>query len=209
MNGWQMQQVAARAAQDIPEGSFVNLGIGLPEQVADHIPAGFEVILHSENGILGMGRRPAPEDEDVELINAGKKAVTLLPGGAFFHHADSFAMIRGGHIDICLLGAFEVAMNGDLANWSMGNNEAPAIGGAMDLTAGAKSVRVICSHATKGGMSKLRERLTLPITAPQAVKLVYTDLGVFKPAGEGFDIVELAPSIDRSHPALVQTPLIG
>lgn len=209
MNGWQMQQVAARAAQDIPEGSFVNLGIGLPEQVADHIPAGLEVILHSENGILGMGPRPSPEDEDVELINAGKKAVTLLPGGAFFHHADSFAMIRGGHIDICLLGAFEVAMNGDLANWSTGNNEAPAIGGAMDLTAGAKSVRVICSHATKNGRSKLIERLTLPITAPQAVNLVYTDLGVFKPAGDGFHIVELAPGIDRSHPALVQTPLIG
>ena len=138
MTGWTLDQMAARAAADIPEGAFVNLGIGLPERVADHIPPDREIILHSENGILGMGPRPAAEDEDMELINAGKKPVTLVAGGAFFHHADSFAMIRGAHIDICVLGAFEVACNGDIANWSSGSDGVPAVGGAMDLAAGAR-----------------------------------------------------------------------
>ena len=135
---WTADEIAAIVAADIPEGAFVNLGIGQPERVADHIPAGREVILHSENGILGMGPQPAPADEDMELINAGKKPVTLLAGGAFFHHADSFSMIRGGHVDICILGAFEVAANGDLANWTTGGDGVPAVGGAMDLAAGAR-----------------------------------------------------------------------
>jgi 3-oxoadipate CoA-transferase beta subunit len=196
VTGWTMDEVAARAGMDIPEGAFVNLGIGLPERVADHIPADREVILHSENGILGMGPRPPVELEDFELINAGKKPVTLLKGGAFFHHADSFAMIRGGHIDICLLGAFEVSMNGDIANWSTGDDAAPAIGGAMDLTSGVRSVRVISAHVTREGKSKLVERLTLPPTALAVVERIYTNLGIFLPRGGGFKVEILAPGIN-------------
>lgn len=194
--GWSMNDIAARAARDIPEGAFVNLGIGQPEKVADYIPEGFEIVLHSENGILGMGPRPSVDAEDMELINAGKKPVTLVPGGAFFHHADSFAMIRGGHIDICLLGAFEVASNGDLANWSTGAGGVPAVGGAMDLAAGAKSVRVIMTHTTRAGGPKLLDALTLPATGRGIVQRVYTDLGVIEPAGDAFRLIELAPGVD-------------
>ena len=195
MTGWSREAIAQRAAQDIAEGSFVNLGIGLPEMVADFIPADREVILHSENGILGMGPRPAPEDEDMELINAGKKPVTLLPGGSFFHHADSFGMIRGRHIDICILGAFEVAANGDIANWSSGSGGIPAVGGAMDLVAGAAQVRVITQHTTRQGAPKLIEEITLPATGRGVVDRVYTDLGVFTPDRGQFAIVELAPGV--------------
>lgn len=199
--GWSMDQIAARAAMDIPEGAFVNLGIGQPERVADHIPPGREVILHSENGILGMGPRPAPEDEDMELINAGKKPVTLCRGGAFFHHADSFAMIRGGHLDICLLGAFEVAANGDVANWSTGAGGPPAVGGAMDLAAGARSVRVMMTHRTREGAPKLLAALRMPATGRGVVRRIYTDLAVMDTLGDEFGIVELAPGITFSDVA--------
>lgn len=192
---WSADEIAARAAADIPEGAFVNLGIGQPERVADHIPDGREIVLHSENGILGMGPQPAAADEDMELINAGKKPVTLLPGGAFFHHADSFAMIRGGHVDICILGAFEVAANGDLANWTTGGDGVPAVGGAMDLAAGARSVRVITSHTTRAGEPKLLRALSLPATGRAIVKRVYTDLAVLEPDGDAFRVLELAPGV--------------
>jgi len=196
MTGWTREEIAARAALDIPDGAYVNLGIGQPERVADLIPAGREIILHSENGILGMGASPAPGDTDMELINAGKKPVTLVPGGAFFHHADSFAMIRGGHIDVCILGAFEVTCAGDIANWSSGGNAAPAVGGAMDLVAGAREVRVIMSHRTASGHPKLVETLTLPATGLGVVKRIYTELAVLDPAGDGFRLVELGPDVD-------------
>ncbi|USU07893.1 3-oxoacid CoA-transferase subunit B [Sphingomonadaceae bacterium OTU29MARTA1] len=195
MSGWTLDQMATRAAADIADGAFVNLGIGLPERVADHVPDGREFILHSENGILGMGPRPAAADEDMELINAGKKPVTLVPGGAFFHHADSFAMIRGGHIDVCILGAFEVTCEGDIANWSTGKDGVPAVGGAMDLAAGARAVRVLTAHTTKNGAPKLLERLTLPATGRGVVDRVYTNLAVLEPAGDHFRIIELAPGI--------------
>lgn len=195
MMSWSIDQIAALAAADIPEGAFVNLGIGQPERVADHIPADREIVLHSENGILGMGPQPAPEDEDMELINAGKKPVTLVPGGAFFHHADSFAMIRGGHVDICILGAFEVAANGDLANWSTGADGVPAVGGAMDLAAGAGSVRVITTHTTRQGAPKLLSALTLPATGRAIVKRIYTDLAILEPTGSAFQLVSLAPGV--------------
>ncbi|MDK2760774.1 MAG: 3-oxoacid CoA-transferase subunit B [Sphingopyxis sp.] len=192
---WTADEIAAIVAADIPEGAFVNLGIGQPERVADHIPAGREVILHSENGILGMGPQPAPADEDMELINAGKKPVTLLAGGAFFHHADSFSMIRGGHVDICILGAFEVAANGDLANWTTGGDGVPAVGGAMDLAAGARSVRVITSHTTRAGDPKLLGALSLPATGRAIVKRIYTDLAVLEPDGDAFRVLDRAPGV--------------
>ena len=192
---WTLDQVAARAAADIADGAIVNLGIGQPERVADHIPQDREVILHSENGILGMGASPSEQDEDMDLINAGKKPVTLVPGGAFFHHADSFAMIRGGHIDVCILGAFEVACNGDIANWSSGKDGVPAVGGAMDLAAGAKSVRVITTHVTRKGEPKLLRRLSLPATGRGVIARIYTDLAVLDPAGDCFHLVEAAPDV--------------
>lgn len=199
MTGWTRDEIACRAAADIPDGAYVNLGIGLPERVANYIPEGREVILHSENGILGMGPAPAEGEEDMELINAGKKPVTLIPGGAFFHHADSFAMIRGGHIDVCILGAFEVASNGDLANWTVGGAGAPAVGGAMDLVTGAKDVRVMMGHTTAKGGHKLLQKVTLPKTGERVVKRVYTDLAVLDPEGEAFRLVELAPNITLDH----------
>lgn len=193
MTGWTREQMAARAALDIPDGAFVNLGIGLPERVADHVPSDREFVLHSENGILGMGPRPPSAEEDMDLINAGKKPVSLLAGGAYFHHADSFGMIRGGHVDVCILGAFEIAANGDIANWSTGPGGAPAVGGAMDLAAGAKKVRVITTHITRSGAPKLLLMLTLPATGRSVIDRVYTDLAVLDPAIEGFRLVELAP----------------
>lgn len=180
MNKLNRDQIAARVAQDIPEGAYVNLGIGLPTLVANHLPASREVFLHSENGVLGMGPAPAPGQEDPDLINAGKQPVTLLPGGAFFHHADSFAMMRGGHLDICVLGAFQVSRNGDLANWHTGAPDAiPAVGGAMDLAIGAKHVYVMMDLLTKDGKSKLVEHCTYPLTGVACVSRVYTDLAVF------------------------------
>jgi len=194
---WTRTQMAARVAADIPEGWFVNLGIGIPTTVADHVPPDREVILHSENGILGMGPAPAPDAVNPWLVNAGKQPVTLRPGGSFFHHADSFAMIRGGHIDLCVLGAFEVAENGDIANWATGENDtAPAVGGAMDLAAGAKRLWVVMDHATKEGRPKLVERCSYPLTAMACVGRVFTNLGVMDVVpGRGFVVRDLAPGV--------------
>lgn len=172
--------MAARVAQDIPEGSVVNLGIGLPTKVGNYLPEGREIMLHSENGVIGMGPAPAKGQEDWDLINAGKQPVTLLPGGAFFHHADSFGMMRGGHLDVCVLGAFQVSRQGDLANWHTGEPDAiPAVGGAMDLAIGARSVYVLMELLTRDGKSKLVEKCSYPLTGVGCVTRVYTDLAVF------------------------------
>lgn len=194
---WNRTQMAARVAQDIPEGWFVNLGIGIPTMVGDHVPMDREVILHSENGILGMGPAPAPDQVNAWLVNAGKQPVTLRPGGSFFHHADSFGMIRGGHIDLCVLGAFEVAVNGDIANWATSENDtAPAVGGAMDLAAGAKRLWVVMEHTTKDGAPKLVERCSYPLTAMGAVQRVFTNLAVIDVVpGRGFVVREIVPGL--------------
>ena len=186
------EQLAARVARDIPEGAYVNLGIGLPTLVANHLPREREIFLHSENGILGMGPPPAPGEEDPDLINAGKQPVTLLPGGSFFHHADSFAMTRGGHLDICVLGAFEVSVSGDLANWHTGAPDAiPAVGGAMDLAVGARQVFVMMEHQTRQGRSKIVERCSYPLTAVGCVDRIYTDLAVLEVLPGGLQVREL------------------
>jgi 3-oxoadipate CoA-transferase beta subunit len=190
--------MAARAAQDIPDGSYVNLGIGIPEMVAKFVPEGRELIYHTENGLLGMGPAPAPGEEEPELINAGKKPVTTVPGAAFFHHADSFAMIRGGHIDVCVLGAMQVSATGDLANWSTGAPGAiPAVGGAMDLVAGVKTILVITQHTTKTGDPKLVAACSYPLTGKRVVSRIYTDLAVVDVTPEGFRLVELAPGVSE------------
>jgi 3-oxoadipate CoA-transferase beta subunit len=195
-NKYTRDQMAARVAQDIPEGAYVNLGIGLPTKVADHLPAEREVFLHSENGLLGMGPAPAPGEEDEDLINAGKQPVTLLTGGAYFHHGDSFAMMRGGHLDVCVLGAFQVAENGDLANWHTGAPDAiPAVGGAMDLAIGAKQVFVMMEHQTKGGESKIVSRCGYPLTGVACVNRIYTDLAVLDVTPAGLAVREMAPGL--------------
>ena len=171
-------QIAWRAAQDIEDGAYVNLGIGFPEMVARFQPEGRHAVFHTENGVLGFGEAPPEGEEDWDLINAGKKAITLKPGTAFFHHADSFAMVRGGHLDVAILGAYEVAQNGDLANWSTGRGGVPAVGGAMDLVHGAKRVAVLADHVTKKGEPKLVERCSLPLTGLGCVTRVYTSLAV-------------------------------
>ncbi len=171
-------QIAWRAAQDIEDGAYVNLGIGLPEMVARFQPEGREAVFHTENGVLGFGEAPPAGEEDWDLINAGKKAITLKPGAAFFHHADSFAMVRGGHLDVAILGAFQVAENGDLANWRLGSKGVPAVGGAMDLVHGAKRVAVITGHTTKDGKPKLVERCSSPLTGIGSVTRIYTSLAV-------------------------------
>jgi 3-oxoadipate CoA-transferase beta subunit len=189
-------EMAARLARDIPEGWYVNLGIGAPLQVADHVPAEREVIFHSENGVLGMGPAPAAEAINRWLINAGKQYVTLREGGAYMHHADSFGLIRGGHLDLCVLGAFQVAANGDLANWSMSDNDsAPAVGGAMDLAAGARQVWVMMEHQTKSGESRLVHRCSYPLTAPGVVKRIYTNLAVLDVTPAGFAVRELVDGL--------------
>jgi 3-oxoadipate CoA-transferase beta subunit len=185
-------QIAARVARDIPDGAYVNLGIGLPTLVANHLPKDREIVLHSENGILGLGPKPAPGTEDEDLIDAGKAYATALPGAAYFHHADSFGMIRGGHIDICVLGAFQVSATGDIANWHTGEADAiPAVGGAMDLAAGAKQVFVTMEHLTKKGESKIVERCTYPLTGLRCVTRVYTDLAVIDIRPDGLHLVEI------------------
>ncbi len=190
-------ELAARVAQDIPEGATVNFGIGQPTLVANHIPASREVLLHSENGILGMGPAPAKGLEDYDLINAGKQPVTLLPGGAYFHHADSFAMMRGGHLDICVLGAFQVSATGDLANWHTGEADAiPAVGGAMDLAVGAKQTWVMMDLQTKQGQSKLVQACTYPLTGIACVKRVYTDLATLACTPQGLEVIDMVEGLD-------------
>ena len=185
-------EMAARVARDIPEGWYVNLGIGAPLQVADYVPAEREVIFHSENGVLGMGPAPAPQEINRWLINAGKQYVTLRTGGSYMHHADSFALIRGGHLDLCVLGAFQVAENGDIANWSTSDNDsAPAGGGAMDLAVGARRVWVLMEHQTKSGESRLVRRCSYPLTALGVVKRVYTNLAVLDVTPDGFAVREM------------------
>ena len=191
MSALTREQMAWRAAQDLPEGSYVNLGVGIPTLIARHIPPGREVIIHSENGVLGMGPAPAPGTEDLDLMNAGKQPVTLLPGGAYFHHADSFAMMRGGHVDICVMGAFQVSVNGDLANWHSGAPDAiPAVGGAMDLAIGAKQVFVMMDLLTKKGESKLVKQCTYPLTGIRCVSRIYTDMAVIDITPGGPQVVE-------------------
>jgi 3-oxoadipate CoA-transferase, beta subunit len=204
-------EMAARVARDIPEGWYVNLGIGAPLQVADHVPAEREVIFHSENGVLGMGPAPAPDRIDRWLINAGKQYVTLRTGGSYMHHADSFALIRGGYLDLCVLGAFQVAENGDLANWSTSDNDsAPAVGGAMDLAVGARQVWVLMEHQTKSGESRLVRRCTYPLTALGVVKRVYTNLAVLDVTAEGFTVREMVEGLTLDAlQKLTEAPLHG
>lgn len=193
---WTKQQMAARAFAEIEPGSVVNLGIGLPTLVADVMPEDADVWLQSENGILGMGPYPFEGQEDPQLINAGKEVVTLRPGAATFDSAVSFSMIRGGHVDVAIMGAMQVAQNGDLANWSIPGGKTTGIGGAMDLAAGAKRLVVLMRHRAKDGSPKLVRRCTFPLTAVSVVAQVITDLGVFEPAGDGFRVVEVAPGVD-------------
>ena len=189
-------QMARNAAADIPEGWYVNLGIGIPTAVADHVPLDREVIFHSENGVLGMGPAPPKDQIDPWLINAGKQYVTLREGGSFCHHADSFSMIRGGHLDLCVLGAFQVAENGDLANWATSDSDhTPAVGGAMDLAAGAQRIWVLMEHTTKNGESRLKRRCSYPLTAPGVVKRVYTNLAVLDVTDEGFVVRDMVPGL--------------
>ena len=196
MNRRNRDQIAARVARDIPEGAYVNLGIGLPTLVANHLPQDRDIFLHSENGLLGMGPAPAPGEEDEDLINAGKQPVTILAGGAYFHHADSFGMMRGGHLDFCVLGAFQVSVNGDLANWHTGAQDAiPAVGGAMDLAIGAKKVFVMMEHQTKSGVSKIVEYCTYPLTGIACVSRIYTDLAVIDVTPSGLRVVEMADGL--------------
>lgn len=198
------EQMAARAAADVPDGTYVNLGIGLPTLVANALPKDREVILHTENGLLGMGPAPEKGHEDWDLINAGKQAVTALPGAAFFHHADSFAMMRGGHLDICVLGAFQVSSAGDLANWHTGAPDAiPAVGGAMDLAIGAKQTWVMMEHVTKDGQHKLVGQCTYPLTAKACVSRVYTDLAVIDVTAEGFSAVEVIAGLSFEQLAVL------
>ena len=208
---WTRDEIAARVAADIPDGAVVNLGIGLPTAVANHLGADKEVVLHSENGVIGMGPAPAAGDEDYELINAGKQPVTLLPGGCFFHHADSFAMMRGGHLDFCVLGAYQVSARGDLANWHTGEPDAiPAVGGAMDLAVGARQTWVMMDLLTKQGHSKVVDRCTYPLTAAGCVKRIYTDLCTLTCDAQGLILVDAVPGLSRQAlEQLVGLPIRG
>ena len=198
--GWDRAEMAQKTALDIPDGSYVNLGIGIPEMVADFVPEGREVIYQTENGLLGMGKIPQKEKEDRELVNAGKKCITAISGASYFHHADSFAMIRGGHIDICVLGAMQVSKDGDLANWSTGaKNAIPAVGGAMDLVAGVKRIFVITQHVTKRGEPKIIEKCTFPLTGKQVVERIYTNLAIIDVKKEGLFVREMAPNVDFNY----------
>ena len=193
---WTKSEMARNVAMDIPDGSYVNLGIGMPEMVADHVPEGREVIYHTENGLLGMGPEPEEGKEDPELINAGKKYVTAITGACYFHHADSFTMIRGRHIDVCVLGAYQVSEEGDLANWSLGKPGAvPAVGGAMDLVAGVRNIFVITRHTNKQGKPKIVRNCQLPLTGKGVVKRIYTDLAILEVTPEGLLVKKMAPGI--------------
>lgn len=209
VQGWDREAMARRLAQDIPNGSYINLGIGIPELVAKFVPEGRTFIYHTENGLLGMGPSPEEGQEDPELINAGKRHVTANPGAAYFHHADSFAMIRGGHLDLSILGAMQISQSGDLANWSTGMPGAiPAVGGAMDLVAGVKKVFVLTQHTTKTGEPKLVESCTYPLTGQGVVDRIYTDLAVIDITPAGFQTVELAPGVPFEHvQAMTGAPL--
>jgi 3-oxoadipate CoA-transferase beta subunit len=210
MNRFSREQMAARVARDMPSGAYVNLGIGLPTLVANHLPSDREIILHTENGLLGMGPAPEAGGEDPDLINAGKQPVTAVPGAAFFHHADSFAMMRGGHLDFCVLGAFQVSVSGDLANWHTGAPGAiPAVGGAMDLAIGAKRVYVMMEHLTKQGASKIVARCTYPLTGVGCVNRIFTDLAVLDVTPEGLSVLERAPGLSFAElQRLTGVPLI-
>jgi 3-oxoadipate CoA-transferase beta subunit len=210
MNRFSREQMAARVARDMPSGAYVNLGIGLPTLVANHLPPDREIILHTENGLLGMGPAPEAGAEDPDLINAGKQPVTAVPGASFFHHADSFAMMRGGHLDFCVLGAFQVSVTGDLANWHTGAPGAiPAVGGAMDLAIGAKRVYVMMEHLTKQGASKIVARCTYPLTGVGCVNRIFTDLAVLDVTPEGLSVLERAPGLSFAElQRLTGVPLI-
>jgi len=206
---WTREELAARVAQDIPEGWSVNLGIGIPTLIGNYIPPGREVILHSENGIVGMGPAPSPEKLNPWLVNASRQHVTLVTGASLMNHADSFALVRGGHLDLCVLGGFQVAANGDLANWSRSaNDRAPAIGGAMDLAVGARRIWVVMEHTTKNGEKRLLQRCTYPLTATRCVKRVYTDLAVIDVTEKGFVVRDMVPGITLADlQALGDAPL--
>jgi len=198
--GWDRAEMAQKVALDIPDGSYVNLGIGIPEMVAGFVPEGREVIYQTENGLLGMGKVAETGKEDRELVNAGKKCITAIGGASYFHHADSFTMIRGGHIDICVLGAMQVSKEGDLANWSTGaKNAIPAVGGAMDLVAGVKRIFVITQHVTKKGLPKIIETCTFPLTGKNVVETIYTDLAIIDVKKEGLFVREMAPNVDFEY----------
>ncbi len=216
MQKWSKQEMAQRVARDIEDGMVVNLGIGLPTLVANHLGAGREVMMHSENGVIGFGPAPAAGEEDYDLINAGKQPVTLLPGGCYFHHADSFAMMRGGHIDVCVLGAFQVAANGDLANWHSGEADAiPAVGGAMDLATGARRTWVMMEHCTKAGGAKIVAACSLPLTGLGCVSRIYTDLAVLEVTQQGVVVREtvvgltLAELQSRTGAVLMKSAVLG
>ena len=198
--GWDRSEMAQKVALDIPDGSYVNLGIGIPEMVADFVPDGRELIYQTENGLLGMGKIPNKENEDRELVNAGKKCITAISGASYFHHADSFTMIRGGHIDVCVLGAMQVSKEGDLANWSTGRKNAiPAVGGAMDLVAGVKRIFVITQHTTKQGDPKIIEECTYPLTGKRVVERIYTNLAIIDVKKDGLYVKEMGPNVDLDY----------
>ena len=196
---WSLDEVAGHVARDLPAGAYVNIGIGLPTLVPRQIPAGREVVLHSENGMLGIGPPPAPGSEDPELIDAGKSLATLVPGGSYFSHNEAFAMITGGHLDVTVLGAFQVSQSGDLANWAMPGQKLPAVGGAMDLAAGARRVVVMTRHTARNGQPKLVSACTYPLTARAVVRRVYTDLATLDISGDRFVVAEAAPGLDPGY----------
>ena len=209
MKRFSREEMAARVARDIPEGAYVNIGIGLPALVGNFMPRDREIVLQSENGVLGMGPAPPAGEEDADLINASKLPVTLVAGGSFFHHGDSFAMMRGGHVDICVMGAFQVSARGDLANWHTGAPDAiPAVGGAMDLAIGARYVYVMMEHTTKSGQSKIVERCTYPLTGIACVDRIYTDLAVIDVTAQGLTVVEMVDGLSFDELArLTDAPL--